>query len=504
MTPYGVRYRFQGIREVILKPRQIGFSTLIEALLFWDTIMFPGTETKIYCQDEKRSKKMLLKPKMFYKKLPEHFRPVIGNNSSRLMTFPALDSAIEAHTPGVGEETARSQGRSETFRNLHASEFAEWRRGKLTLDALMESIPKSGNIFIESSPDVIGDDFHVLYNKGLNPKSVWNSRFFHWWEEEDYFTRVSEEERKYLLKTMSKNEKELVKKFHVSIENIQWRRDKISEKQDDETAFIKEYPTDDKTCFESKQKLFFPRSLHKTKCLPRDAIPGHIHVIGVDVSFGTPGNDKSAIVVIDAITLEQIYEWSDYVDPAEELPEKIYEVWKKYPGIVGCEVNQFLVTIREMMKIQDWQTPHPGFLFSNNNLGGWLTTGGNKSTTLFQLKKSIRQAHRESEHGVLGVKISGEQIIKEMGWFQRLKKGNLGAPDNQSKDGERLTDDTIMAFMIAFGMIPYIGLFQDQWEERFSHPDIEIIWNSSEEDEDEESPESYHQTNSEEFGEIEE
>ena len=97
------RYRFQGIREVILKARQFGISTLIRALYFHDSITNQGINSYVYCQDFEKSKEMMVKDKLFYKKLPPNLKPAISYDTKSVVTFPEMLSKIQAGKPGVGK-----------------------------------------------------------------------------------------------------------------------------------------------------------------------------------------------------------------------------------------------------------------------------------------------------------------------------------------------------------------------------------------------------------------
>lgn len=473
----GTRFRLQGVREVNLKARQFGLSTFISALLFYDTIAYSGTDTRIYCQDKKYSKEMLEKYKFFYENLPEDCKPVKKNFSQEKISFSRLNSSLYCGTPGVALQVARKQGRSTTFRNLHASEFAEWSRPKVALNAMMDAIPSGdGIVLLESSPNMMNDDFHVMYNQGKSRNSIWKSRFWPWFEHSEYQRTVSPKECQWILSTLSNRERWLIKKFSLTLEQLAWRRDKISEKSGDIQLYTKEYPENDFDCFAAESELVFPSVLHRTRCVQRPAIPGHVHTIGVDVSMGLDGGDKAAIVVIDADTGEQCYAWTDMMDPVD-LAHEVYGVWRQYPGLVGIEINnQGLATYREARtnpKLRKWRRPEPGFLYSNNRKGGYETTGANKGPSLFRLRAALRQGLNEVKNGGrLGIKLSSQEIVDQMGYFQFLnkddKKHGFGAPENSyDEHGEKLCDDLITGLLIAYNLLEELWVLEDVWSEKF-------------------------------------
>jgi hypothetical protein len=433
------RYRLQGIREIILKARQFGLSTFISGLYFHDSLINSGTATMIYCQDHDFSSKMLQKHQLFHMKMPDMLRPKLPKGSKDLF-FPNL-SKIEGGSPGVTEQVAGKQGRSTTIQNLHASEFAEWSKGSTTMKGLLESIPNTGNIIIESSPKKIGDSFHGIYINGKK-SDIWHSNFYPWFKFKKYRAEVEAKGE------LNKDEKELIEKHGVDLYQIQWRRNKIAYKHGNIQDFLHEYPEDDIKCFQSEANLIFDEDMRRITCNSRKAIKGNIHVIGCDTGLGYGGNN-SAITVIDTITMEQIYHWYGQIAP-ENFAHKIHEVWEQYIGLIGIESNGIgLAVIAKAYEYTDWLQ----FIFCNNRShGGYLTTSATKGSAIFQLRSALRE-------GIL--KLSSERIVEEMGWFQDQGNGKMGAEEGNKE----ITDDSIMSLVIAHDIIKWVWQIEDVYKE---------------------------------------
>ena len=463
--PYGTRMRFQGIRETMMKSRQFGGSTLIQGIFFHDTITFDGTETYIYCQDKEFGSMMLNKPRMFHSRMPEEFKPQLGADNYGTLGFPNRDSWIKIGTPGVGETTARKQGRSLNMRNLHCSEVSDWANPQTTFQGLMEAVPADGNAFYEFSPRRMGDFSHVHYQNGL-PKvlnRVWNSRFFPWFIFDNYQRPLTIERGKFK-ESLSEKERGLIVRYNLTFEQINWRRHKIAEKGFDEFVFLQEYPEDDVSCLRSHGQVIFPDEIRQKTTIEREAIPGHIHAIGADTSNGTEDGSESAIVVIDVNTMEQVWSWHGAIDP-DALAYKIFEVWQAYPGIVGIEVNNMgIATVKTAFSIREWTDPFPGFLYSNNNMGGWQTNQKTKSMGIFLLKRALLSQTYNNN----GLKIGSPDISEQLGWFQHLKNGKMGAT-GEVFNGKKLRDDLVMALMIAYGIIDAIPNVAVSFETKFGN-----------------------------------
>lgn len=457
----------------------------MRGLFFHDTITNKGTDSKVYCQDSTYSKKMMEKDTFFYESMPEEFKPSVDLFNLGGIRFDGLNSSITAHTPGVGEHVARKQGRSTTTHNLHGSEFSDWARPKLTMQGLLESVPIHGNVFLEFSPKRIGDYAHKLYVTGRdNSKAIFKSRFTPWFLfDENILQEGSHEFNEMMSIQETKEENRLVRKYSLTPEQLAFRRYKIMSKGGDLLSFLKEYPEDDESCFESETPLVFTSDLRKKRCLQfEEGIKGHIHSIGCDIGLGIEGGDYSSIIVIDVTSGEQVYGWHDHIDP-ENFAQVIYDTWLRFPGLVGIETNSIgLATVKAVLKIEDdpptKDTHFSRFLYAYQKARwGWLTTASNKPSMIF----GLRQALRDASEGKPGLKLSYDHLIKELGWFQHLRGGGMGAPSG-GDEGERLTDDCVMACAIALAISEYAVQIEKPFSKRFGSPDKDpdpdgdLIW----------------------------
>ncbi len=455
-----IKKRFQKIRVNELKSRQYGGSTFIRGIIAYDTMTNTGCTSLIYCQDYDFSKQMFqLKDKVFYKNMPKDFRPRVAYDTSFQYTFPDLISNIRAEKPGASETVARKQGRSKTIFNLHVSELAEWVSAKVTMLGLLEAVSPDGNVFVESSPKMVGDYFHSLYLSGKDINSVWTSRFVPWFDIPEYYIKLSPEEEKQVLETLSDKESFLIENHNCTAGQIAWRRKKISEKLNIERDFLREYPEDDVSCFEAESDLIFPEEVRKITTTVKEPISGHCYAIGVDIGGGGLYSDNSSITVIDDDTGEEVYTEFLRCEPEELVPLAL-EIWKKYPGLIAFENNGEVgdTAVQLAYQIPEWED----FLFSHGNKGGWHT-GSNKQSEIFKLRLELKKTYA----GLPGLKISSQQIIKEMNWFQNLGNGKMGAPTGKSENGERFTDDSIMSCMIANGIRTYLWQVRDLIIERW-------------------------------------
>ena len=99
--------------SIVLKARQIGFSTLAAAFTFWETFFWPDRFTVMLSRTEREASKLLQKTKYGYKMLPPWMRlrgPDLLSDNQLKMVF-ANDSSLESlpsgNDPARGEAVYR-------------------------------------------------------------------------------------------------------------------------------------------------------------------------------------------------------------------------------------------------------------------------------------------------------------------------------------------------------------------------------------------------------------
>lgn len=135
------------IRCIILKARQLGFSTLISAFFYWIESMNPYRGALVVCHDLDSVHILFDKYKTFYKCSPEELRPMRKISNRRELYFANPD---EAGTLGLESrvlvDTANNPdlGASFTLQLVHLSEFARYERltdVKIAMISLNQAIP---------------------------------------------------------------------------------------------------------------------------------------------------------------------------------------------------------------------------------------------------------------------------------------------------------------------------------------------------------------------------
>ncbi len=224
---------FQGERDINLKGRQEGFTTLKLGEFFQNTITHKGTNTVIVSHEKSVTEKLLLKVKLMYNSLPDKIKRITNlryDNVNELW-FYDLNSRIIISTLGKGV------GRGETINNLLCTEVAFWPHAEKIMHGLTEAVPFYGNIVIESTPNMMGGYFYDIVQNALKGKTVYKLHIYPWYRNKEYSLPLDypvpeiikfqlDEKGNVLLDEVEMN---LVTVYKLQLEQILWRRFKMLE-----------------------------------------------------------------------------------------------------------------------------------------------------------------------------------------------------------------------------------------------------------------------------------
>jgi hypothetical protein len=235
---------------IILKARQMGFSTMTEAIISAVTMTTPHANSLIVAHDTESTNAIYGMARRYYDNLPPEWKPMIKYNNARLLDFsnpsgdkrekhenPGLESRIRVATAGHA-----AIGRGSTFQYMHLSELAFWPEddGKTTqaqLTGLLQTLPQHGRslLVIESTANGY-NYFKSLWDAAVNGESDFIPLFFPWYEMKDY-------KLPYHGESFTQDELNEQKKYDLTPEQLMWRRYAISTLcGGDVNQFRQEYP----------------------------------------------------------------------------------------------------------------------------------------------------------------------------------------------------------------------------------------------------------------------
>ena len=250
------------IRIIILKARQMGFSTLTEALIFQRTATRELTNSMIVTHTDDASTQIFSMSRFFYENLPDQLRPMIKASNAKELRFenPDRDAQGKLTNPGLRSgircATAGGQGigRSMTLQNVHASEYAFWPGDKeATMLGLLQAVPALPGtmVIIESTANGF-DAFKKRWDDAVAGQSDFLPLFFGWQEMPEY--RMPADPGT----VWTSEERELARRLQLDEEQLTWRRWCIRNNcGGDPVRFRQEYPaTPDEAFIASGSPVF--------------------------------------------------------------------------------------------------------------------------------------------------------------------------------------------------------------------------------------------------------
>jgi len=253
------------IRLIILKARQQGISTLIQAIFFIVLYVSANLRALTMGHELDSSNNLFNMYDVYYKELPKYLQPTLEFSNEKKKKYLANQCENKVATAGKGEV-----GRSDTLQLLHLTEVAFYPDAKKTLGALLQAAKYAKIIVIESTANGIGDEFYNMYWEAKEPNSLseYIPIFLSWLDFPKYSKPFNNEtERQNLLRDLGKNhlfneyenEEILLKdKYNATLEQLNWRRFTIVNTcQKDVKTFHQEYPRDDVEAFVASGRPVF-------------------------------------------------------------------------------------------------------------------------------------------------------------------------------------------------------------------------------------------------------
>lgn len=228
------------VRAIVLKGRQMGISTYVSARYYHKTTMNFGKRTLIVAHQQKSTNNLFDMVKRFHKHNP---LPVSTANSNAIeLVFDKLDSKFALATAGT-EDVARGM----TAQLAHLSEFGFWSNGHKHMAGLGNTVPDAdgSEIIIESTANGLGNAFHQMWCDAEAGKGEFIAVFLPWFSEPSYRAQVKDDF------TLSGEDIAYQQAYGLTLEQMQWRANKIATYGDQTYLWAQEYPATPSEAFVS-------------------------------------------------------------------------------------------------------------------------------------------------------------------------------------------------------------------------------------------------------------
>lgn len=350
---YGKRTR----RDIIVKSRKQGFSTLIQALFLHACLFRPNTRAVIVSHEEGATKRLFGRLKAMLDKAA--WKIPVSTNTQGEIVFPATNSSFWIGTAG-----AKTFGRGDDITHAHLSEVAHYEDPSIET-AVQGALVEGAWFVMETTANGAGTPFHSQWMRAVRGESGWTPHFYGWWQD------AQNVRPKVGMTNLSDEEQTLKRTFNLSLEQLAWRRWMIGDMAHPE-LFQQEYPATPTEAFLTSGRMLFDwealEQMDRTK-LPvkwqghivdrgrevrfeddpkgplmvwRTAEDHAVYLITADAADGIPGEAYSVADVYDTRTWEQVAQWHGHIDPKgfAEVLERLgaWYNWailypeNKYPG----------------------------------------------------------------------------------------------------------------------------------------------------------------------------
>ena len=260
------------IRIIILKARQMGFSTETEAVIFKNVVTHHNYNAGIVAHKEDSTTNLFEMSKRMLDYLPEELKPAQKKSNAKELVFnnetrTGLDSKIKCMTAG-----GKGIGRSDTFTALHLSELAFWEGDKkATMTGLLQAVPNTPDsmIIIESTANGY-EYFKDMWDKAVAGENDFYPLFIGWNELKEY-------SMPYTGFSLTQEEKDLQRQYNLTLDQLTWRRWCIKNNcSNDANQFKQEYPICPEEAFLSTGNCYFNKEniISRINTAPEPIITG--------------------------------------------------------------------------------------------------------------------------------------------------------------------------------------------------------------------------------------
>ena len=220
------------VRALILKGRQQGCSTYVEARFYWKVTHRKGVRAFIMTHLEEATRNLYKIVRRFHDNCPVPVKARNSHSNAKELIFDRLDS-------GYRIATAKSSGtgRSDTIQYFHGSEVAYWSHAEEHMAGALQAVADEPltEIILESTSNGPSGLFYKLCRDAHEGLGEYRLIFVPWFWQDEYKKPVPEGT------ALTPEETDYAARHGLDVGQMLWRRDKIRE-LGSVFAFRREYP----------------------------------------------------------------------------------------------------------------------------------------------------------------------------------------------------------------------------------------------------------------------
>jgi hypothetical protein len=410
--------------DIILKPRQVGMTTLLLALDIFHFLTKPGVNVTIVCQskdDNKPQNDLCTEIDRHFERLESMGVKIEFSEKRKGVWKLATGASLSVIVAGASPKSADKIGRSGTIHYLHATEIAFWDIPEMTWNALKQCVPPAEfnpSVVIESTPNGASGLYFEEFKAASEGRTQFKSHFFPWFEQREYRTPLLQGEEIVPINALEER---------LEPEQIKWYR-RMCEGESGHLA-QQEYPSDPDSCFLTQGRSFFDAAkvlpmvaaaLHKEPLLTyvvgksglisrsnaksasstfpqlrsirifRRPEKGREYVLSLDPSEGV-GLDASGGAILERGTGKHCASiWGQY--KTEELAMVAARVAKEFNHAqIAFERNNHGQAVRVALMSKDIR--YGNVFYDHDGKMGWLNTLQSRTFALDCFEQAVRLGH---------------------------------------------------------------------------------------------------------------
>ena len=288
--------------SLILKARQIGFSTLVATYAFWLTFFYSDRPVLMLSRTEREAIKLLSKAKYGYQFLPEWMKETLPRAPQVNMTQTRIEFTNASYVESL--PSASDPARGESAYLIIVDEMAFLPNSEEAWSAIEPVADVGGRVIMLSTANGEGNLFHRMWVEAETGNNRFTPLFFPW---------------------------------SANGRTEEWYISKASDTPD--WIMAQEYPSDPEEAFlKSGRPVFDLERLREIEAsdpvargylkpngefvedggalrIWRWPVPEGVYVIGADPSQGLEHGDYASVHVINAKTHEVVAHWHGHIDP---------------------------------------------------------------------------------------------------------------------------------------------------------------------------------------------
>ena len=420
---------------IVLKARQIGFSTLAATFTFWEQFFWPDRFTVMLSRTEREAAKLLQKTKYGYKMMPAWVRqrgPDLLSDNQLKMVF-ANDSAIESLPSG------NDPARGESVYRVFIDEMAFIPNAAEAWASIEPIADVGGRVNCLSTANGEGNIFHELWVGSQTGTNRFTGIFFPW-------SAGDRDQAWYDAKKADLPDWQMAQEYPDDPDEAFIRSGRpvfdleairLIEPIEPDRGYLKSSPGRNNYDFYEDGGAFaiwdFPAR-------------GETYVVGADVAEGLGHGDFSSAHIISADTGMVVAHWHGHVDPDIFGEEVLKEIGYYYnSALIGVESNNHGLTTLKGLQRSGYRNIFRQRKMNHRNPQisetlGWRTTAVSKPLAIDELNAAIRDESLSLYDG---------NTMAELRTFVREANGKMhGSPH----------DDRVMSLAITNQMLKYVWL----------------------------------------------